>query len=437
MLACALVAQGCGSKKIVQSSSTPQQPSPQIPSVLQPLPVAVANKKHWTLGELYTVADGQNSSLLTFRQQIGAAKGRLREAANPPNPDLLIGDSSVASGPRGAFRGKRVGVGQEILLPGKLSKAKQVQQEALSATEYDFQVQRTMVHESIRRVVINLRANLLFEEVQWEYLAAVDQALASAKAQSDLDRLEIETKVLLLDITALAVENSLLGHELESLLGFTQFGQISATSVPQLIDEQINSEALARLDLIDPSVLLPLRSRAHRVEQQQASYSLAKSNVYANPSVESAFGQNDMNGDSEVSLGLRIPIPLFARQQGNLQEAKALVELQTEQYRSDERELRREIRDLQQRANELDTFIVEYNENVIPWAESSFNQVLADYKSGTTTIHDYLSALQRSVSVKKTLITYKRDLSLVQSRVTTFLDFVSEEYFPVVELNGE
>lgn len=418
-----LCVSGCAGKQTAELQ--PSVESKKFEAIPSTSKSNLPKKSKWTLEVLYAEADQNNSSLKIARQQILAAGGRLRDAANPPNPELILMDSSVASGGGGALRGRQAGVSQEVLLPGKLSKAKAVEAQNQRALELDFEQQRISVQQNIRRVVINLNANNLLEALQWESIGLVDQALESTAIQSDLERLEIEKKALLLTITALAVENSILGHELEALLGFNDYGIIQAQSLPQLVDEQINNELLAKLGAISAEELLQLRAQDKRIAQQQAAFELAKSNIYQNPSVEAGFGGNDFTGENEASLGLRIPLPLFARQQGRLQETQALIELEQEQYKSLHRETRREILDVQQRANELDTFIVEYRDNVVPWAEASFTKVAADYAQGKTTIHDYLAVLDRTVTLKTTLITYKRDLTQVQSEAQYFLDLAT------------
>ncbi|MGF1573084.1 MAG: TolC family protein [Sumerlaeia bacterium] len=424
-----LFAVGCTAK--VNNLQHNTEPLPVAPRAINEFPKPNAEDGKWTLEEFYALAETQNSTLLMQAQQINASRGRFREAANPPNPELIARDGSVASGNSTFSRGKMVGISQEILLPGKLSKAKNVELQEIRSLEVDYQVALLQLRESIRRVVINLQANLLLERLQWEYISAIDQIISSTEKQSDLNRLEIERKSLALEITALVVENSVLGNQLETLLGLNKFGQIQSAAIQLILDKQINSQALAQLDAIAEENFLPLISRLYRLEREKANYSLVKSNLYDNPSVETTFGANDFTGENEVGLGIRFPLPLFSRQQGNIQTAEAMIAFESEQYRNEERELKRELSELQQRSNELDTFIVEYRDNIIPWAESSFDKVASELRTSQTTIHDYLSILQRLLVVKQTAILYQRDLSLVQSRVQTYLNFADPQYSPV------
>jgi cobalt-zinc-cadmium efflux system outer membrane protein len=408
----------CAPKSTIEVSPTPEVASevvPQTENVERSESSFLSVKETpFRLEEMESVLLARNPELSAARSRVRASEGRLREAANPPNPALLLSDGSVGTGPGGIGRGREVGVEQEILLPGRLRAGKDVEEAGLEEMKLAAARLELELRRELREVLARMTANQLLEQHFWGMIGLVEKALEHAKTEGERLRLETERTDYLLSITALAVENSRLGNQLEELFHQPEFNQVPVSQLPKVWQADLNTDLLRVAGELDAEKTLEVRGVEYGVRRDSAYVEQVRKRIWENPSVSLGAGQDDSLAETTARLGLRIPLPLFARQQGNLQEADATREVSVSIKEATRQRVIREVRDLVQSANELDTFVLEYRNNLHPWSKSAYEEVAERWSIGQADPEELIAQLERYHLIAETLISYEYQLTVTQ-----------------------
>ncbi|MDX1973226.1 MAG: TolC family protein [Candidatus Sumerlaeia bacterium] len=431
MLGCMVAVSSCAPKSASEMSSSPEGTihQVQLPETLEKpeSPSLIVKDSPLSLEELESVLLARNPELSAARSRVQAAEGRLREAGNPPNPALLLSDGSVGTGPGGIGRGREAGVEQEILLPGRLGAAKNVEaaileQSKLAAAQLELELRR-----DLREVLARMTANQLLEQHFWGVIELVDSAVKHAQTEGERLRLETERTDYLLSITALAVENSRLGNQLEELFNQPDFNQVPVSQLPKVWQADLNTELLRVAGELNAENTLEVRGAEYGVRRESAYLEQVRKRIWENPSVSLGAGQDDSGDETTARLGVRIPLPLFARQQGNLQEAEAIQDESKSMKEATRQRVVREVRDLIQSANELDTFVLEYRNNLLPWSKTAYEEVANRWSQRQADPEELIAQLERYHLIAETLVQYEYQLTVTQIRLWAWKESVGTE----------
>ncbi|MDX1951039.1 MAG: TolC family protein [Verrucomicrobiota bacterium] len=285
-----------------------------------------------TLDSLVAEAVEKNPELKFYEAEIAAAKGGRKQAGTFPNPELSgsAGQKRVSSGGIGAEGlAWSVGLMQPFEWPGRISLRKAIANRDIELAQLGFERFKIALANRMRVLAYDVFAAQEKAETARE-VAERFQALREVMVQRDPAGLTplLETRVIEateLNTQRKASEASLVTQaarlELNQLRGVAPNTPL-VIAPPQLSfhrpPDHETLMAQARTNNFE------IRSRAVELTQQGFRVALAKNERYPTISAGPGFSE-ERAGDREraVTLGISIPVPLWNRNAGNIQTAKA------------------------------------------------------------------------------------------------------------------
>jgi cobalt-zinc-cadmium efflux system outer membrane protein len=382
------------------------------------------------------VADvlAHNPELNFYRAEIAAAKGERRLAGTLANPEVStqLGRKTVrGGGTSDEGVAWSVSVQQSFEWPGRLPLRKAIANHQIKLAELGYGQFKAALAGKARTLAYNLFAAQKKAVVARE-VADRFQALREVLVQRDPAGLTpvLETRIIestevtlhrkasdesLERQSALLELNQLRGQPWDQSLRITE-SDLAFTSPPEM-DALI---AAARTNNFD------LQMRQAELEQQGFKVSLAKSERYPALSAGPYFSQ-ERAGDREniIGVGVSIPLPLWNRNKGNIETARAReLQAQTSLYVT-QREIERKV------AEQMLRYQVKLSE-MSRWRPDSVEQfreaaTLADrhYRLGAVPIATYVELQKQYLEAVEALLDTKRDAldAGQQLQVLTGIDF--------------
>ena len=382
------------------------------------------------------VADvlAHNPELNFYRAEIAAAKGERRLAGTLANPEVStqLGRKTVrGGGTSDEGVAWSVSVQQSFEWPGRLPLRKAIANHQIKLAELGYGQFKAALAGKARTLAYNLFAAQKKAVVARE-VADRFQALREVLVQRDPAGLTpvLETRIIestevtlhrkasdesLERQSALLELNQLRGQPWDQSLRITE-SDLAFTSPPEM-DALI---AAARTNNFD------LQMRQAELEQQGFKVSLAKSERYPAVSAGPYFSQ-ERAGDREniIGVGVSIPLPLWNRNKGNIETARAReLQAQTSLYVT-QREIERKV------AEQMLRYQVKLSE-MSRWRPDSVEQfreaaTLADrhYRLGAVPIATYVELQKQYLEAVEALLDTKRDAldAGQQLQVLTGIDF--------------
>jgi len=368
-----------------------------------------------TLDQALEMAESLQPELAEAKAMVAAAEGRARQAGALPNPELILGAQQLPfSGDASNQKEYVAGVGQTIPLSRRLSKAREAELLDREVRARGLDVKR----RDIRKRVHSAFATALYQEkayqAQTEIQLNASKAVATTQARfeagdalrEDLARVEMElarAKVELrraesLREQALVALASAMGDATLSVKSLA--GTLDATfEIPTLESLAANLATQPESALADADI----RARNARVD-------VAKAERIPDVRVELLYHRLEASQENTLDVGLRIPLPLFNRNQGRLSEARAEVAAAEARSRMTQNELAARLREsyLQLTAalansRALKTEILSRAETLLKGAE-------ARYAAGDTSLAEILPVRRDWAAVQLTYLESLRDV---------------------------
>ncbi len=284
--------------------------------------------EHLTLEQALELAEGLQPELAQARAMVEAAAGRARQAGAWPNPEAILGaQQQPFSGNQPNDKEFVGGVGQTLPLSQRLAKARQAEQWEREVRARGWEVKR----RDIRKRVHSAFATALYQEkayqAQAEIQRSAEKMVATTQARvdagdappEDLARAEMDRARSTVELTRAGSlrEQALVGlagaiGDAGLVIGSLSGGLDATFEIPAL-------ESLAASLATQPEHVLAeadLRARSARVD-------LAKAERIPDVRVELLYHRLEASQANTWDVGLSIPLPLFNRNQGRLQEARA------------------------------------------------------------------------------------------------------------------
>ena len=367
-----------------------------------------------TLGEALAYAREYSPILQVAREDVRAAEGNERTAGLRPNPSFNLNSESYplyepAPGPFFNRQELVLTVEQPIELGGKRRWRQRVAsafRESVGAEADNTQRLLTLRVQQAYASVLLAQADLGTAQ---QLLADYDKVLAVNKVRfengetsgselrrAEVERLRFSDDVLLSETNLRNAKPALLtaiGYPTPQM-NFEAADSIEVRRVEQKL-EQLTEDALrARADMT---------AQRLRVSQAENGRSLQKANALPTPSP--FFGYKRDFGLNTVALGIRLPLPLFNRNQGEV--ARAEAEMRGEQFRllMTEQRIRQEVTEAfnnfgtqERRLREIEGFYLQR-------ARESRDIAAESYRLGGV---DLLSLLDAQRSYREIVRTYNR-----------------------------
>jgi cobalt-zinc-cadmium efflux system outer membrane protein len=368
-----------------------------------------------SLPQALSLALKGNGELRTMKEEQGIYQGERLTASAWPNPLLELEGSSGAPFGTGEDYGVSVGISQEIVTAGKLARRRAVADRSQEAYRWR----------------LADRERLLAEEVTVAYreLQFCSKRLELAGTARDLSRQlfnvaterfnagdipELELNLARVELSRsegriLDVERELLPAQarLANLTGLSSDSEVEVKVEPMTV---ATSHSLALTDLLHDLDRRPdLRALTATRERGNAEQEAARAERIPNITATVFYRHDEMtfeidrqqglNRDNTLGLKLTIPLPLFDRNQGRVQEALARTSRSEREYEAALTTARREVATAHARLKSSEKILALYARDILPQLEENLRLMREAYQLGEVGILSVIEEQRKFLEV--------------------------------------
>ncbi len=343
--------------------------------------------------------------------RIDAASGRVLQAGLYPNPSLIFGGEALGSDAGSGGETVYV-VEQEIVLGGKLEKARDVAKSDRLAAQAAFVAEEFAVASRVTQAYfagVSAQQRLIkrkeLADLASQLLeAASSRVEAGSATRPDQLRAEVVYEQAQIELDAARLEASAARRALASAIGIEREIGLPLVSAVDHLPELPDLEALQAATLEANSRMSLARIA---VERARRSHELAKSQAVPNLVVSVGPRYSDVDHESTLDFGLALEIPLFDRNQGEIQAVLAERLSASSELRSVQLELLAEVSDAWAIYQSARATAGRYQNQLLPKAERTLDLIRQAYQSGKA---DYLRLLDAQQVVVESRIAYVNTL---------------------------
>jgi cobalt-zinc-cadmium efflux system outer membrane protein len=350
-----------------------------------------------TLDQLERLALGNNPTLAGAAAIVMQQQGVLRQAGLYPNPNV----GYVRSDPDQRMQSQTQGVfvSQDIVTGGKLKLAQAAARLEVDQSNWQLQAQQARVINDVRiRFYETLGAQqavlaaLDLEKIAAEGVKTAEQLLA-VKIGTRADVLQAEIQ---LSVVRSSVRDAQLRHD-------SAWRQLTAVvGVQGMPPSMLAGDLDAKLPALDWDAQVQqllgnsplLRSQQSQIAAFEYELRLARAQVIPNVNVQVVAQRDSTDKFSSVNTFIGLPIPIFNRNQGNIQTAEGrLLQARKEQERLQLAlvdQLAGSFRQYQSLRHQAD----QLKKEILPRAKENLDLTLAGYKAGRFDFSRVLTARQ-------------------------------------------
>jgi len=342
-----------------------------------------------TLRDAVTRALVNNPKLKAFSLDIRAAEARKLQAGLLPNPEIDVEvEEFGGTGGLAGFDSSQtsIQIGQLIELADKRSRRTHLATIEKNLAELDFKSKRLDVMSDVATAFIDVLAAQEQLSLSKELVDLSEKAYSTVaeRVRAGQDSPVEETKAKIA-FSNTRIEFERAGKELVSAR--YQLAAAWGSSNPAF--EKVSGgfyemspapslEELADMISQNPDIA---RWPAEK-ERRRAALELEKANAASDIKLGGGIQYFDEGDDSAFILGLSIPMPLFNRNQGNIQEAMYMLAKTEEQRKAVETDLRAGLAEASTKLSSSFSEITIIKNDVLPLARSAFDAAGQGYREG-------------------------------------------------------
>ncbi len=363
-----------------------------------------------------------------------AGQGRARQAGAFPNPDAVARVESAPFKGRTAGEAEYVaGVSQTIPLGNRLGKARQAESAETERRAHHLEVKRL----EIRKRVHAAFATALYQESAFQaqrgILESLEKWVAAIKARvdagdavpGDLARAEMERARAAVELSRAESVKKQSMTALLAAIGDTKLPVKTLTGTLDTTFEIPTMEDLASNLGSHPAVAFAeadLRAQGARVD-------LTKAERIPDVQVELLYRRLEAENRDAFDVGVSIPLPLFDRKQGRLQEARSELAAARERRRSVENELARTLEEAHSRFASALAISRSLKTEILPLAETVLKSAELRFSAGDAPLSEVLPVRRDWAAIQMSYLESLRDVMQAWVDLTPFLmNKVSNRY---------
>ena len=405
-----LLAAGCAGPQIraVRVAPTPIAKSVNLPPGEQP---ELSGGGTLTLLDVLQRALRHNPRLAVFSLEMRAREAAALQASLLPNPEVEIEMENFAGGgPVSGFKGTETtfSVGQLIELAGKRSKRTEVANLETELAAWDFErvklevyVQAVKLFHEVLFAQEQVKLNREILALTTEFKDQVAFRIAAGRtSEAELARANVEISRAQIALEQSERKLRAARNRLAATWGATHAafdsvsGQlqplVSLPSLEQLRQALENSPDLSRLGA--------------EVRRNEASLKLAEAARVPDPVVRVGYRRINEIGQQAFVAGVAVPLKIFDRNQGAVQEARLQVQQAALRKDAVRLQLQTELNSLYQNLIATHGAIQSLREEILPQAQKAFETISAGYKLGKFNFLQVLDAQRSLFGAKETYL---------------------------------
>ena len=378
-------------------------------------------------------AKNNNLELQALRRNIKAkeAKARAEGVLDDPSFRIEMEDLSRDNpfpSPGNAMQTK-YGISQMFPYPGKRSLQKDIALKEILMAGVEVRIREleivTMVKEAYYDDLLMSESIKIVKEIKgllsnMTEIATIKYATGQA-SQQDVIKAQVESTMLINEITELEAEREVVQAGLKALLNRSQEAPLS--DPPAILGKKadIKVEELTEKALeINPA----LQKMRYEIEANQIGVELARKNYYPDFMVDVAPIQRDGRFDAWDAM-FQINIPIWqSKYDSQVTEAQSTVEAGQYKLKAEENIRSAEVKEGVVKVESADKIRTLYETSLLPQVELSFDSALKNYQTGKI---DFLTLLDTERVLRKTRIDYIGVLVTYYKRIASLEGVVGEE----------
>ena len=416
---------GCASYRttaVVPSESGLRKDLPDIMADSSPEKMKSASETIVTTDTVLTLSAAVSRALLgnprlaAYSYEIRAREALAVQASLLPNPELNIElENFAGSGDLSGFNGTEttVSLGQLIELAGKRAKRTRVAAFEADLAGWDYQAARlnvlmevlmgfTEVHTAQQRVALNRELVNIAEQ----FLQSIRKRVEAGKVSPA----EASRARVVLSATRIDLERS--KRELQSarkrLAASWGSSEIDFDRVKGKLDTTVHLPSLEKLQKLaeqNPDIA----RWATEMQYRQASLELEKAGRIPDPTISGGYRRLNETGDNTLVMGMSVPLPLFNRNQGRVQEAKYRQRQAELRWKAVEVEVNRRLTEVYNFLSAAYTEVNTLKSSVLPEARKAFEVINQGYLMGKFGFLDVLDAQRTLFETRSRYLNALRD----------------------------
>jgi len=350
------------------------------------------------LSQALALALTQNPELSAFSWESRAQEAATLQAGLFPNPTFNANASNFGNRVIQGFDGDVVTLelGQLIELGGKRSARIEAAALTKQLADWDYEAKRADVLTQVTQAFIDvLAAQQRLALTQQTYdLANQTAAATAARVQAGKVSPVEETKAKVAR-ASVQIELMRARKELEAARKRLAAGWGSTTARFDSVIGNLDSlPALTSLDSLQQRLSKnpDLARWATEITQRQALISMEKSKAI--PDVTATIGASKylMPGDYALTVGFSVPLPVFDRNQGRIQEAEHRLSKAEQELRNTEVRITTALNTAYQALDAAHSEIMALRQEILPGARSAYDAAREGYRLGKFGFLDVLDA---------------------------------------------
>ena len=389
---------------------------------------APGKERSLSLEDLEQMAFQNNPTISQASAEVHSAEGRTIQAGLYPNPVLgYAGDEISFSDP--SHRGiHSIFAEQAIVTAGKLKHNKEIfAKEELQATE-QLEAQRNRVLTDVRVTYYQVLGTQKMAEIRRQLADISRQALETTRQLYNVGQAD-QPDVLEASVIAQSTEIDLLHAETE----LEQVWRVLASVVgkPDLPRMELAGELGENPPKVEEEVLLAkllqespqVKSARAGVERAEAAVKRALALRYPDVTLGTGYTYNTEPGESQFLFYVRVPIPIFDSNQGNITSSKADLNRAQEEIRRVELSIRAELASIfTHYRNSLYT-VERYQKSILPQAEEAYQLYMQRFKGMAASYPQVLiaqrNAFQARIEYVRSLVDVWKNLAVMEGFLLT------------------
>lgn len=343
--------------------------------------------------------------------EIKAREGAAKQAGLLPNPKVF-GEFDQIDG-TGDYSGKGMmetsfGVSQEIPLGGKISKNKkiagvEVKLAELNRTITYLELRKTVQKRFLRVYVLQEILNL--EKQNLELATATCDAIGKRVESGDISSLDLNRATVELfstraDVEVLERELEAAKYVLTSSWGSDKphYTSVKAeySEIPELPDDNTFLSSLEKSPQYTKLEMM--------VTHDDAALKRAKADFWPTVEIGGAYRGFEETDDHAYLLELNLPVPLFDRNQGGVQEARNNLSKTIKEKDAGFIELKNNTIESVKKMRAIRAWYITSRETILPAANKVLDTVTAAYNAGERNYIELLDAQRTLLKVKRSHI---------------------------------
>lgn len=362
----------------------------------------------------------QNPDLAAARLRIREAVGRMKQAGRLPNPEL---ETSLEHDPRVRERKLEIGFTQRFPLTDRLRLEKEISATAFHAAEAEVRdVGRRLVAQAREGVVnvLAIREKRKLRDRQIRLTSELSEFLAGAVKRGETSRLdaaqaELEASRLGLEMRRLEIEESSAIDALKPLLGMLPgerlivSGNLTATTLkhPEVNHAKRPDYQVAALEAAAAKTNV-LLEEARKYEDVEAGWFAAAERTEDAP--------EGYDREALIGIRFRIPLPLWNRNEGAIEEAKARSERKDREAAALARSIHLEAEAARNEMSGFRTLLSEMENALIPLAERQAAAAEEAFRKGQGDLQSVFRHREKLLEVEEARLDVQRQFHLARVR---------------------